>query len=80
MDILKQVFPFSFKVKEKDVVGLVVSIVIYLLIGLVAGLALGLLSNIPVVNILVGIVGWAVEAYNLVGIVLAVLNFFNVLK
>ena len=80
MDILKQVFPFSFKVKEKNVVDLVVSIVIYLMIGLIAGFALSLLRNIPVVNIFVGIIGWACEAYGLVGIILAVLKFLDIVK
>ena len=80
MDILKQVFPISFGVKEKVLKDLVVSIVIYLVIGLVAGLALGLLGKIPVVNIVVGIVGWAVEAYNLVGIILVVLKFLGLVR
>ncbi|MBQ7345080.1 MAG: hypothetical protein IJW45_03340 [Oscillospiraceae bacterium] len=80
MDILKSLFPFSFKVKEKDTNALVISIIIYVVLMVLSGVAMTLLGLIPVVNLLVGIVGWVLEVYCLTGIVLAVLNFLNVLK
>lgn len=80
MDMVKKYFPFSFNFKEKDVNGLVVSIIIYIVGMLISGVAMTLLSMIPVINILTGIVGWVIEVYLFVGIVLSVLNFLNVLK
>ena len=46
MDMLKKFFPFAFKVKAKDVTGLIVSIIIHLVAGLVISLVLGLLGTI----------------------------------
>lgn len=80
MDILKSLFPFSFNVKEKDTNSLVICIIIYIVLMVLSGIAMALLSLIPVVNLLVGIVGWVLEVYCFTGLVLAVLNFLNVLK
>ena len=80
MDMLKKFFPFSFNVKEKDVTSLVVSIIIYVVVMVISGVVMGLLSLIPVINLLTGIAGWLVELYATLGIVISVLNFFNILK
>lgn len=80
MDMLKKYFPFSFNVKEKDVTSLIVSIIIYVVVMVISGVVMALLSLIPVVNMLVGILGWIVELYAVCGIALGVLNFFNILK
>ncbi len=81
MNMLKSFFPFAFKVTEKDVKSLVISIIIHLVAGLVVSIVLGLVGNIlPILGWLCGIVGSVVDLYCLVGIILAVLNFFNVLK
>ena len=80
MDMLKKIFPFSFNVKEKDVTSLIVSILIYIAVMIVSGIVMALLSLIPIVNLLTGIAGWVVELYAVGGIVISVLNFFNILK
>lgn len=80
MDMIKNIFPFSFNFKEKDTNGLIVSIIVYIVLMLLSGVAMWLLGFIPVVNILTGIIGWVIELYAIAGIVFAVLNFFNVLK
>lgn len=80
MDMLKKIFPFSFNVKEKDVTSLIVSILIYIAVMIVSGIVMALLSLIPIVNLLTGIVGWVIELYAVGGIVISVLNFFNILK
>lgn len=79
MDLLKSIFPFSFGAK-KDVVALVVNILIYLVAGAVAGVVLGLLGRIPVLGLLFRLLSGLVGLYCLVGIVLSVLDFMNVLK
>ena len=78
MDILKKVFPFSFKAKDR--VPFIIAIIIYLVIDLVCGFARGLLSHIPVVNILTGILGTLLGLYGLIGIVLSILVFLKVVK
>lgn len=80
MDILQKVFPFSFKVKEKDVTSLIVSIIINILVAAVGGLVLGLLGGIPIIGFLFSFVGGLMDLYAVVGIVLAVLIFLNILK
>ena len=78
MDMLKKIFPFSFGVK--DITALVVALIIYIVGGAVLGVVFGLLAKIPLIGILFGIVGWAVGVYCFVGIVLAVLDYFNLIK
>ena len=88
MDLLKKIWAFSFTVKKKDVTSLVVNLIIWIIAAAIAGLVLWLATAItgwiPVVGwlvgILVGIIGTVVEIYSLVGIVLSILNFCDVLK
>ena len=42
MDVLKKLFPLSFK--AKDIVSLIIYIVIYLVVGIVAGVLIGVLA------------------------------------
>lgn len=78
MDLLKKYFPWSFKAIEvKD---LVISIIIYIVIGVVGGLIISLLSWIPIIGWLLGLVGGLLDLYTLIGIILAVLVFAKVLK
>ncbi len=88
MDMLKNIWSYSFKVEKKNVPSLVVNLIVWVvaafLAGLVLWLATALTGWIPVVGglvgIVVGIVGGAIELYSLVGIVLSILVFLNVLK
>lgn len=82
MDILKKIFPLSFKVNEvKD---LVISILIYIALGVAIAIVGAILAFIPLLGVIlaaiVGIIGWVVDLYSLVGIVLAVLVFTKVLQ
>ncbi len=86
MDILKKVFPFSWKY-TKDVPNLIIGIVIQLLVGILAGVAIwlaGFLTGIPllgaVIALVLRIIGGAIDAYVLVGIVLQILVFAKVIK
>lgn len=78
MDILKMIFPFSFKAKDSN--GLVVAILIYVVIAVIGAILLGLLSKIPFVGIVFGVLGGVVDLYAVAGIVFAVLDYFKVLK
>lgn len=78
MDLLKKLFPLSFKVSEvKD---LVISIIVYALIDVVCGVLIGLLAKIPLIGILFSLVGTLIGIYATAGIVLAILVFVKVIK
>ena len=79
MDMLKQIFPFSFAAKN-DLTALIINIVVYIAVGAVVGFVLGLLGQIPFIGFLFSLIGWVVGLYCLVGIVLAVLDYMKVLK
>ncbi len=78
MDMLKKIFPFSFK--SKEVKDLVINIVIYLVASIVGGWLLGLLGGIPLLGVIFDLIGSLFGLYCLVGIVLAVLDYFKILK
>ena len=79
MDMLKQFFPFSFTAKN-DVTALVVNVIIYLAAGVLICFAIELVSFIPLIGFLLGLVSGLVNLYILVGIVLSCLDYFKVLK
>ncbi len=87
MDILKKLFPLSFK-KMSEVKELIIAIVVYLVVAILAGVAIFLATLIvgwiPVVGALVGwllgIVGSLIDLYALVGIVLVILVYTKVIK
>ena len=76
---LKKYFPFSFK-KKKTGKDLLINLLIYVLAGMVAGAVIGIFARVPVVNLITGLAGAAVELYVLVGIVLSVLDYKKLLK
>lgn len=88
MEILKRIWFYSFKVERKNVSSLVVNLIVWVVAAFVAGIVLWLATAltgwIPVIGwligVLVGIVGGAVELYSLIGIVLSILVFLDVLK
>ena len=79
MDILKKVFPYSFKAKD-GVAGLIINILVYLVVGLVAGALIGIFAKLPIIGILIGLLGGLVDLYVLAGIVISVLDYLKVLK
>jgi len=87
MNTLKSFFPLSWKY-SKDVTALVTGIIIHLVAGVLLGAVIslaGLLTGwIPVIGALIGwilgIVSSLLGLYILVGVVLQVLLFFNIIK
>ena len=53
MDILKKVFPLSFKVE--DLKAFVIALVVYVLVDIVCGVVIGLLVKIPVIGVIFSI-------------------------
>ena len=56
MDILKKLFPLSFKMTG-SVANLIIGTIIYLVAEIIVGVVLGLLGAIPVVGVIVSLVG-----------------------
>jgi len=79
METIKKIFPYSFKEKN-GIGGLLINILVQILICAVAGILIGVLALVPVVGIIVGLVGGLVGVYEIVGIVLAILDYLKVLK
>ncbi len=79
MDMLKKIFPLSFKYVG-SVANLVIGTLIYLVVGVLAGLAIALVSIVPIVGWIIGLLGGLVDLYVLAGIVVMFLEHFQVLK
>lgn len=77
MSSLKKLFPFSFGLTG-DVVKLIISIIIYVVIGVIGGLLIGLLAGVAHIGFLFVILGTLLDLYTLIGIILAILNFFKI--
>ena len=78
MDFLKKMFPFSLNMDA--VKKLVITIILYVVASTVVGFLLGLLSNIPVVGLLVNLISYLFGLYCTGGIVVAILVFAKVIK
>ena len=78
MELIKALFPLSFR--GSGFKTLLVSVLIYIAIYVVCSLLLGLLFVIPFLGWLRSILGWVVNAYCSIGIVIAILVFLNILK
>lgn len=79
MDLLKKIFPLSFKYAD-TVANLIIGILIYVVAGAVVGVILGWLSLIPILGLIFSLVSTVLGIYCLAGIVIEVLLFTKVLK
>lgn len=78
LDVIKKYFPHAFRVN--DVKSLVINLIIYALIAFVAGIVLGLLSIIPILGFIFGVIGWLTELYCTAGVILAILVFLKIVQ
>jgi hypothetical protein len=78
MDMLKKFFPDAFR--SKDVNSFVITLLIYGVGSFLIGLVLGLLAKIPLIGFVFTLIGSLVGLYALVGIILAILVFAQVIK
>lgn len=78
MEMIKKLFPQA--MQAKDIKGLLIAILIYVVVNFVGGFILGLLDNIPLVGFVFGVIGWLLTIYCAVGVVVAILVFFNIVK
>jgi hypothetical protein len=80
MDFLKKLWPTPFKIERKNLVSFLVQLIIFLVICAVVGVLIGVLSSIPIVGIIFWIVGSLMELYSIIGVVLCILVFLDVIK
>lgn len=79
MDMLKKIFPISFKYAD-TVANLIIGILIYIVGGAIAGAVIGLLSGIPLIGFVFSLIGSLLGIYSTAGIVIEILVFAKVLK
>jgi len=80
MDFLKKLWPTPFKIERKNLVSFLVQLIIFLVICAVVGVLIGVLSAVPVVGIIFWIVGSLMELYSIIGVVLCILVFLDIIK
>ena len=78
MDMLKKYFSKAFT--AIDVKSAIVTVLIYAVAAFLGGIVFGLLGAIPVIGFVANILGWLFELYCTVGIILAILVFFKIVK
>ncbi len=78
MNLLKKLFPFSFKATQLS--SLLAAVIVCVLVDVVCGWVIGLVAKLPLVGWIFSILGAAIGLYAFVGIVVALLVFFKVLK
>lgn len=78
METLKKFFPLSTSCTDNET--FIRNIIIYVVAMVICALLFSLLGRIPLIGFLFGIIGWVVGLYLLVGIILAALLYFNILK
>ncbi len=80
MDFLKKIWPYAFQVKKGDWKNFLIHLLILIVVCVVASLVLGLLGNLPVIGFIAGILGWLIDVYCTVDIILALLKVLDVIK
>lgn len=80
MDFIRKLWPTPFKIEKGNVVSFVVQLLIFLVLTALFGWLIGLLSALPIVGIVFGIVGSLMGIYTLIGAVLCLLKFLDLVK
>ena len=80
MDMLKKLWPTPFKIERKNLSSFLIQLIIFIVVCAVVGVLIGVLSAIPILGIIFWIVGSLLEIYSIVGVVLCVLVFLDVIK
>lgn len=79
MEQIKKIFPLSFT-EKKTIGALIINILIQIIVCAIAGVLIGICADIPVIGIIIGAVGGLVGLYQIVGILLSILDYAKVLK
>lgn len=78
MNLIKSLFPVS--LKAKDWTGFFVALIIYVVVNFVGGIVTGLLAKLPLIGFVFGFVGGFLSLYCAIGIIVALLYLFCIIK
>lgn len=78
MEILKKIFPLSFR--ATDMAQLIIYCLIYIVVGTVLGFLIGILAKIPILGLIFTLVSSLVEIYIVAGLIILFLYYFKILK
>ena len=79
MDILKKIFPLSFRFTG-SVANLIIGVIIYVVASAVLGVALGFMGQLALLKLVADLTSSLVGVYTTGGIVIMFLSHFHVLK
>lgn len=79
MDILKKIFPLSFRFTG-SVANLIIGVIIYVVASAVLGVALGFMGQLALLKLVADLTSSLVGVYTTGGIVIMFLYHFHVLK
>ena len=79
MDILKKIFPLSFRFTG-SVANLIIGVIIYVVASAVLGVALGFMGQLALLKLMADLTSSLVGVYTTGGIVIMFLYHFHVLK
>ena len=80
MNTLKKLWPTPFKIEKGNLASFIIQLIIFVVICAVVGVLIGVLSSIPIIGVIFWILGSLMELYSIIGIVLCVLVFLDVVK
>ena len=78
MNALRDLFPFSFKAcsfKE-----FLITLIVYIVLDCICNFVIGILVKLPLIGGIFGLIGWVLSAYFIIGMVIAILVFLNIIK
>ena len=78
MEFLKKCWPTPFKIRRGDVTSFVIQLIVFLVVCCVVGFLIGILAKLPIIGIIFTIFGSLVELYSIIGVVLCVLRFLDI--
>ena len=78
MEFLQKFWPTPFKIEKGNVASFLVQLIIFVLLTAVFVILIGVLAAIPIVGIIFGIIGSLMGLYTLIGVVLCILRFVDV--
>jgi len=78
MDLVKKLFPVSMRAKDTN--GLIVSILMYAIVFVALFLINKVVSIIPLIGWVVGVLSGVIDLYCVIGIIIAVLVFLKIVK
>ena len=78
MENFKKFYPHAFK--STEVKDFIIALIVYLVIDAVCGVVIGLLAKIPLIGFIFSLIGSLVGIYALIGILLSIFVFTQIIQ